>query len=163
MEIGPNEDYGSLSQRCAEEGADLIMESVELISQGIEERSPQDDSRATFARLLNKDDLIIDWNLPAGVIRNRIRGLTPHPGARTSWEKGMLRIQEADCLDEDSPSSSPGSVLRVGASGIHVQTGDGVLRVLRLQPENKKPMKIKEFLNGYEVLVGSAWGSKRAG
>ncbi len=160
--VSPDENYGSLSKKCAEQGADLILDSLKLISRGVEQRVPQDDSLASFARLLNKEDLVIDWSLPARTLQNRIRGLTPKPGARTFWDKGLLRIQEAVDLEVSTTSrpADPGVLLAVGEEGIDVQCGNGVLRVLMVQPENKKPMRIKAFLNGYPVKSGSIWGQK---
>ena len=164
LKIGEEDDYGTLSQRCAAKGAELILRSLELISEGKEPRIPQDDKEATFARLLKKEDLYIDWTQSARDIRNRIRGLTPQPGARTIWEKGLMRIRKAVVLDDRTPGTSPpGLILQMEADGIDIQTGKGVLRILELQPENKKPMSTKDFLNGYSVKVGSQWGFRSQG
>ncbi len=158
IQILAEEDYGSLSNRCAVEGAELILRSVELIALGQEPRIQQDDHQATFAPLLQKADTEIDWTLPAGVIENRIRGLTPLPGARTAWNAGVLKIQKARAFDQDSPNASPGQIVAIRSEGIDIQTGQGVLRILNLQPENKKPMEVKEFLNGRSIQVGLRLG-----
>ncbi|MCA9425496.1 MAG: methionyl-tRNA formyltransferase [Candidatus Omnitrophica bacterium] len=162
LEILPEEDYGSLSRRCAEMGAELVLHSAGLIAEDQEPRTPQDDLQATFAPLIKKEETVIDWRRSSREIKNRIRGLTPIPGARTFWNESVLKIQRSLALNEDSVGALPGEVLAVGPEGVDIQTGEGRLRITKLQPENKKPMEIQEFLNGYRLEVGSLFSNPQA-
>ena len=114
LEILPEEDYGTLSRRCAEMGAELVLHSAGLIAEDQEPRTPQDDLQATFAPLIKKEETVIDWRRSSREIKNRIRGLTPIPGARTFWNESVLKIQRSLALNEDSVGALPGEVLAVG-------------------------------------------------
>jgi methionyl-tRNA formyltransferase len=129
----------------------LILESVEMIAAGQEPRVVQDDFQATFAPLLSAADCEIDWKLPAKSIASRVRGLNPHPGAKTHWNRDTLKIQAANWLPDEGGDAIPGQIVRTTPQGIDVQTGEGLLRILALQPQNKKSMLAKEFLNGYRL------------
>lgn len=158
LAIHPEETYGELSDRCARLGADLILRSLELIAAGTEPRIPQDDSQATFAPLLTREDSLIDWTMPATTLTNRIRGLTPHPGARTETQGAVLRILSADALPDSGRGLPVGTAAEVGPDGIIVQSGEGMLRINRLQPEGRPPMSVRDFLNGRRLEPGTRFG-----
>lgn len=160
LAIGPDDTYGELAERCAEIGAGLILKSVRAIDDGTAPRIDQDDSLATFAPRIKPEDSVIDWEKSAEAIRNRIRGLSPKPGAYSVFSGRRLYIQETRVLQElDEPSQGrPGEVVRAGKQGLVVTTGEGFLDLLSVQPENKSAMSGKAFVNGYRVKAGDQFG-----
>lgn len=142
---------GSLAEKLSLLGARLILDALVRIE--IDGLTPiaQDDSIATFAPLLKKHDGRINWTSSATQIKNRVRGLSPWPGAFTTLDGKTFKILEADVI---SGTDAPGKI----SIGIHdtivVGTGDMLLSILRLQPEGKKGMTAGEFLRGQRAITG---------
>jgi methionyl-tRNA formyltransferase len=111
----------------------------------------QDSSRATLAPLLKKEDGLLDWKLPAEEIRNRVRGLTPWPGACGFLDGKLLKILETEVVPGEG---EPGVFYQSGKNVLDVGTGNGLLRFIRIQPEGKKPMTAGEFLRGHREIAG---------
>ena len=157
-EVTIEDDGTSLTlwKRLSEVGAELLVETVGLIASGSAEPVKQEDSLATYAPMLKKEDGVIEWSRPAREIRNRIRGMQPWPGAYTYWtlkgSKIMLKLLSAKVLP--GPSSEPGRVLDAGEKGLIVATGEGALLVERLQAEGSRPMEAGEFLRGHRIRPG---------
>ena len=164
LPIGPDESYGELAERCAEIGAELVLKSVRAIDSGTAPRIMQDDSRATFAPRIKPDDSVIDWKQPADAIRNRIRGLSPDPGAYSVISDKRLYLREVRVLAHLDPDSTrePGEVVRAGKQGLVVVAGEGFLDLLTVQPESKSVMSGKAFVNGYRIKVGDRFEDKAA-
>ncbi len=153
--IGDDDTAEDLAVSLSNEGAALLKETIALLSEGRLKPRPQDDSKATFAPVLKKEDGRIDWTKGSEEIRNLIRGLYPWPGAYTQW-KGLLKIHSA--LAHTGPGvnavASPGTVIGVQGGTIDVACGEGVLRITELQPENKRRMSAAEFISGYRIGKG---------
>ena len=158
IEIRPDEDYGALSDRCAHEGAALVIESLRAVQAGAVVKKPQDDRAATFAPLLKPEDSIIDWNASAERIHNRVRGLSPRPGASTEFRGKRVLLVRTEPVEHDSSGAVPGRVARAGGEGLLVETALGWLRIDRLQPENRSVIAGIDFVNGYRVEVGDQFG-----
>jgi methionyl-tRNA formyltransferase len=108
--------------------------------------------------LLKKEDGVIDWALPAIALANRVRGLSPWPGAYTTVAGGdRWTIWRALALP-GSVTKPPGVIVAVTNEAIHVATGDGVLAILELQSANSRHMAVSQYLAGHPVAVGSQLG-----
>ncbi|KKS37856.1 MAG: methionyl-tRNA formyltransferase [Candidatus Sungbacteria bacterium RIFCSPLOWO2_12_FULL_41_11] len=149
-----------LSQILSKMGAGLIVETIPKWINGEIKPIPQDETKATYSKILKKEDGRIDWSKSADGIERQIRALAPWPGSFTFWKKGKkevrLELLEASVektadLSDDHVS---GKVL-IKERRLFVKTGQGYLGILRLQPEGKKEMTAKEFLNGYGDINGT--------
>lgn len=156
--ITPDDTVGSLSPRLAELGGRLLVETITRLKAGTLMPRPQDASQATLAPLLTKEDGVIDWALPAVVLANRIRGLSPWPGAYTTIAGGdRWTIWRARAFP-GPVTKPPGIVVAVTTEAIHVATGEGTLAVTELQPANGRRMAVSQYLAGHPVAVGLQLG-----
>jgi len=156
--ITVDDTAGSLSPRLAELGGRLLVETIVRLKAGTLVPQRQDSSQATLAPLLKKEDGAIDWALPATAIANRVRGLSPWPGAYTTMVGGeRWTIWRALALP-NSVTSPPGVVVAITNEAIHVATGEGVLAVMELQPANSRRMAVSQYLAGHPVVVGLQLG-----
>jgi methionyl-tRNA formyltransferase len=156
--ITPNDTVGSLSPRLAELGGRLLVETIAQLKAGTLVPRPQNASLATLAPLLKKEDGVIDWALPAAVLVNRVRGLSPWPGAYTTMAGGdRWTIWRALALP-GSVTKPPGTVVAITTEAIHIATGEGVLVVTELQPANSRRMAVSQYLAGHPVAIGEQLG-----
>ena len=156
--IMPDDTAGTLSPRLAELGGRLLAETIVRLKAGTLVPQPQDSSRATLAPLLKKEDGAIDWTLPAIVLANRVRGLSPWPGAYTTVAgSDSWRIWRALALP-GPVTTTPGVIVAITREAIHVATGDGVLAVMELQPANNRRMAVSQYLAGHPIAVGLPLG-----
>lgn len=160
--IGEDENAGELEASLARAGAELLTEVVARLAAGeaIPGR-PQPLEAGFFARKLTKEDGKIDWTASAEEIRNRVRGLTPWPGAYCDLEAGGRRVRVALVRVETADDAGPardvaelGTVVRVDAEGIVIQTGAGLLRVRELKPAGGRTMSAADFARGHRVRPG---------
>jgi len=146
--IGPGDTAASLHDRLAELGAELLSERLEEIVTGRLAAEIQEDSLATYAPRINKEDGAIDWRRPAIEIDRQIRAMTPWPGAYSSWQGKRLKILRAELADGVvSVTGRPGQVIET-AAGVMVVTGQGTIRLLQIQLAGKKATSVNEFLRG---------------
>ena len=146
-EIGPDETAPELYARLAEAGAPLLAETLRGIERGTLTPAPQDNSQATFAPPLKKEEGRIDWSLPAQRIYNRIRGLQPWPGTFTSFRGKNCAIwgRPADL----APSQQPPGAIALRGDSVIVACGEGsALRIEFVQLEGRKRITGREFANG---------------
>jgi methionyl-tRNA formyltransferase len=148
--IDPLDTAGTLTAKLSAVGAKLITAALQLITDNSLLPVPQDGSRATLAPLLKKEDGLIDWNLPAVDIHNRIRGLSPWPGAYTFLEGKIVKIIAAEAVNG---TGGPGLLYEKNDHTLEVGTGAGLLRIVSIQPEGKKPMTTGDFLRGHRGLA----------
>jgi len=157
--IGPDETAGELEGRLAELGADLMRETVDGLETGTVRPRPQDREQATRAPKLTREDGRIDWNQSARVIRDRIRGTNPVPGAFTEWQGIPLKIHRAS-LAGTGRRAEPGTVLVADPrQGLVVAARDAALRLDEVQPAGKKPMEGTAFVRGNPIAPGSRFGA----
>jgi methionyl-tRNA formyltransferase len=149
--IRPDDTAATLSDRLATLGAELLADTLPRWLAGAIDPIPQDESRATYAPLIKKEDGRIDWAQPAAMIERQVRAFQPWPGAFTHWDGRLLKILAAEVVAGDRPSGLVGPDLTIG-------TGEGGLRVTQLQPEGKRAMGAKEFLAGNRAIVGATLG-----
>ena len=156
-EIGPTETAPELMLRLSEIGAEALSETLANLDDITPK--PQDDSQATFAPILKKEDGLIDWTTQAKAIENRVRGLQPWPNAYTSFNARGLTIWRAEPLASANTQAEPGEVISAYGDDLTVQCGHGTaLRLLELQPESRKRMSGREFLAGKQLKVGDRLG-----
>ena len=156
--ITSDDTADTLSQRLAELGGRLLVETIAQLKAGTLVPRPQDASQATLAPLLKKEDGAIDWALPATALVNRVRGFSPWPGAYTTLTGGdRWTIWRALALP-GPVTELPGIVVAVTNKAIHVATGEGVLAVTELQPANSRRMAVPQYLAGHPVAVGLQLG-----
>ncbi len=157
VEILPDDDQGSLESRLSEVGAELLLETLAGVENGSINPLPQDDSKATLAPSVKREDCEIRWSESAESVCGRVRGCSPRPGAFTHWNGSVLKVWLAAPIESDAAGEA-GEVLSVGADGIVVATGEGAVLLTDVQPENKKRMKADEFARGYRVTKGARLG-----
>ena len=155
--IQPYDTSATLHDRLATLGATVLIDTLNLLTDGRLKSTPQDHSQATVAPMLKKEDGHIDWNIPADAIVNRIRGMTPWPGAYAFIENKRLKIFSAETVTSHS-DDIPGTVVAGFADELRVATGDGTLSVLEVQGESGKRLTIKAFLFGHPIAPGTVLG-----
>lgn len=152
--IGADETSVELEDRLARVGASLLVRTLDDLVAGAAHETPQDDSVATYAPRLTKEDSRVDWNRPAVDIHNRIRGLHPWPHAVTFAGRDRLILHRS--RPQTVASAEPaGTVVKAEGDRLSVATGDGTLDVLELQAEGKRPMPVREFLAGRSLTAGA--------
>ena len=146
----------TLSARLASLGAPLMVETLLGLRNKTVSAQAQDHARATLAPILHKEDGQIDFHRSAAEILNRLRGFQPWPGAYTSFRGKQLVIHRARLVSDAAPQP-PGTLLVEPASLI-TGCSDSLLELLEVQPEGKKRMTVRDFLNGYRPASGELLG-----
>jgi methionyl-tRNA formyltransferase len=157
LEIFPEENAGELHDRLAFLGAEVLQETVERLKQGGVTPFKQEESEASYAPPLEKEDGVIDWEKPAEKIYNHIRGMNPWPGAFTYLEGRILKVFQAKHVIQDFPHE-PGKVVKTSDEGILVETGEGHILLTEIQLENHKRMSSVLFLRGHPLPTGMRLG-----
>jgi methionyl-tRNA formyltransferase len=137
-------------------GAALLVDTVNRLSHGPVHEKPQNESQVTYARRLSKAEGLIDWNLPAAAVHDRVRGLYPWPHAYTHLNGERLILLRTSVEATTSTGAAAGTITGTDAHGIHVATGaGGQLAIRELQVEGRRPMTAREFLIGHPLSAGS--------
>jgi len=149
--ILPDDNAGSLSQKLAELGAELLIETLPGYLDGTLHPQAQDETLATYAPMLKKEDGELDFTQPAEALARRVRAFTPWPGAFTHWQGQPFKILRAHAVPGNT--STPG--LKTVIDGLPaLGTPDGWLVLETVQPAGKKPMPGKAFLQGAREWTG---------
>ncbi len=159
LSVGDDETFGELHDRLAALGAEALMEALDLIACGGVCAVPQNPAAATFAPSITKEECVINWTLPAGMIHNRVRGLSPSPCANTRLPDGkrllMYRTERVSAVY----AGHPGEVVDVlKKKGPVVLTGAGAVCITSAKPEGKREMPGFELVNGHYLSVGDRLG-----
>ena len=155
------ETTGTLSESLSRVGAELLSQVLAGAAAGRPlEGTVQDEERASYCRIVRKEDGIIDWAEPAALIERKVRAFDPWPRAVTTWKgASLLLLKTAVYPGTFTGAGEPGAVLASDTRrGLLVRTGDGVLAIERLQLQFKKPLDWRAFLNGHPDLVGARLG-----
>ncbi|HKV04556.1 MAG TPA: methionyl-tRNA formyltransferase [Candidatus Acidoferrales bacterium] len=156
--IGPDEAAPELAARLADAGAPLMADTLRALDRGEITPTPQDNSRATLAPPLKKNDGQIDWRSDAPKIYNRIRGLQPWPGAFTTFRGKHCQIWGRP-LKPVAAGGMPGFILPTQEDGLLVICGGNtVLRVEQVQLEGRNRVTDGEFMNGARIRPGERFG-----
>lgn len=155
--IAPDDTTQTLHDRLALLGAEALVQALAKLVQGELLPQPQDEMRATYARKLVKEEALLDWSRPASALALQVRAFNPWPVAHARLNDELLRIWDATA-ERGTNRATRGEVIAAAATGIVVQTGDGVLRLLRLQAEGGRALSAREFLNGHPLNIGARLG-----
>ena len=165
--IEPEDSTGTVHDKLAGLGAELLARALPLIAGGQAAKTPQDDTRSTYAPLLTKEVEKVDWTKSSVDIFNQVRGLNPWPGAYTLLGDKVLKIwQTRACTIDRLPGPIPeladkqhGEILgRIPEVGFAVATGNGCLAVEEVQLQGSRRMKAEEFMNGHQISAGTVLG-----
>jgi methionyl-tRNA formyltransferase len=155
--IGARETAATLHDRLATLGAEALLDALEEIAQGTAQPRAQPAEGVTYATKLRKEEATIDWSRSAAELDRQIRAFDPWPVAETRLHGRQLRVWQATPVDSRA-SRNPGEVLATSAVGIDVSTGNGVLRLTRVQRAGRKALSAAEFLKAHR-LDGAVLGS----
>lgn len=161
VDILDSDNYESLHDKLSIAGRDLLKETLPNIFTGNIAPEKQDDSLATFARNILREDEKIDWNKSARQIFNQIRALDPTPGAFTYLDENVLKIWNSEVVDleENFSSKKVGTIIKQDKKHIYILCGKNtVLKVKELQISGKKRMPVVNFLSNKKDYVGTILG-----
>ncbi len=149
--IGPDDTTGSLHDRLAWIGAELIVEALEALPRGLV-ATPQPADGVTYAAKIGKAEAGIDWTRPAAEIERAIRAFNPFPGAVATLHDTPIKLWRARAIDA---GGSPGEVLLAEGAGVIVACGEGALCVTELQKPGGKRLAAADFLRGMPIATGA--------
>jgi len=155
--LAADETNGSLQDKLTPLGARLLLQTLQGLKDGTLTAQEQNESRATFAPLLKKEDGLIDWQHTARGIERRVRGLHPWPGSYTFWNGKLLKVHRASIVADNS-EPNPGAVLRADPGGFWIATGFGVIGLDEVQLESKKKLPGAAFIQGSRIKAGDRLG-----
>jgi methionyl-tRNA formyltransferase len=162
IDIRSSDTGGSLHERLAQIAPDALLHSLRLFGEGSAPRIPQDNSLATYASKLKREDGRIDWSEPAQTIERKIRAFNPWPGAfmelaprwLDSGAAGGRNLKIFSASVEDL-SGEPGEILR-SEDELVIAASKGALSLSEVQLEGKRPMRASEFLRGHAAMFRAA-------
>jgi methionyl-tRNA formyltransferase len=157
VSISADDTTGSLAVKLAQAGAQLLMETLPLWIDVRIQAQPQEESRASYSKVITKGDGEMDWRLPALDLWRRVRAFDPWPGCYAWWRGKRLKLGKVVPLYGEK-SGEPGKVIALSPPApatVGVETGDGVLGLLRVQLEGKHEMSAEEFVRGQREFIGS--------
>lgn len=156
LAIGEDETAGELGVRMAELAAFVVREDIPRLLAGELSSTPQNSSEATQAPPLEREHGRIDWKKPAANIHDQVRGLSPRPGAFTTYRGKQLRITRTSKVSA-APPLAPGE-LRVERPGVLIGTGAGALELKFAQVEGRRELPVLELVNGRALVDGERLG-----
>ena len=152
--IEENDNFEDIHDKLGECGAALILKTLDTLEKGETVRIPQNDTDATYAAKITKEDCVLDFSLDAHTLHNRIRGLSPIPLSFSHTPDGkMLKIVESRICDTVTDNAQAGEVVSLD-NGITVACGSGAIRITKVLPEGKSRMNAEDFIRGRKISVG---------
>lgn len=149
--LAPDETGASLHDKLAQLGGDLLIETLPGYLSGAIQPQPQDDSHATLAPRIDKEEGRIDWTQPAAQIERTVRAFTPWPSTFTTWNDQTLKILSGHVINGNA---TPGKVVQ-GNGVLAIGTGEGLYAPDRLQLQGRNAVTSAEFVRGYGQFVGA--------
>ncbi len=151
--VGPNDNGGSLHDRLAQLGAEVLRDGLTLARAGMTlQAEAQPEAGLTYARKIDKAEAKLDWSLAAKNLADKIRAFSPWPVAETELQGERVRLYQAVVLGDDS-GKPPGTVLAAGKEGIDIACGQGTLRLLALQRDGGRVQSAAEYLNARPMTL----------
>ncbi|TQE91573.1 methionyl-tRNA formyltransferase [Ureibacillus terrenus] len=145
--IEKTDHTGILFEKLSLLGRDLLKDTLPSIIAGTNDRIPQDESKATYAHNITREQERIDWSKSAREIYNQVRGLQPWPVAYTTYKGDIVKIWWAQ-VGGSKTEGRPGEVVKIEKDYFEVAAGEGTLKILELQPAGKKRMSAEDYLRG---------------
>jgi methionyl-tRNA formyltransferase len=158
IKIRPEETAGELHDNLAILGSEVVAETVDAIAAGTAPRLPQ-QGEVTLAPKITREICEIKWDADALSIHNLVRGLSPYPGAFTTLNGRLLKIYRTQVFRTYGRNKRPGQIARIEKAAIHIQTGNGLVSILEMQPEGRRRMSAEEFLRGHILSTSDAFGT----
>lgn len=152
--VSNDDNYESLSKKLAETGADLLIKTMPNYILGKIKPIPQEHNKATYTKIIKKEDGKIDWSKSANEIERMTRAYYPWPGAYANIKNKIIKIIEADVL-ENNDSHQIGEMFLTPENQLAAQCRKNILIIKKLQLESGKILIAKEFLNGHKDFIGS--------
>lgn len=146
-EITPDMTTAQLHDKLMVQGADLLLQTVQLIEENKAPREKQDDNLSCYAKMLNNDNCRIDWTKSAQDIHNLVRGLNSWPAAYTTLNNKKFKIWQTRVT---TGTGNPGQIIKLTKQSIIVATGKGAIELLEIQPPNKAKMPASSYINGHK-------------
>lgn len=160
VKISEVDSTGDIFDRLAEASKSLIVTAVEEIVEGKLIPIPQNDAEATHADKIRPEDEVIIWSESAVAVHNRIRGLAPFPGAKTTLEGSLVKIYASSLIDFEPPlDAKVGEVVECKKSRLYVKCGEGCIALQTLKPEGAKLLTSADMINGRKVKLGDVFGN----
>lgn len=153
VEIGDNETSAELFARLTPIGVEVLAETLQLVSAGRGPRLPQNESEATYAPTIRKEDGKLDWSQPARALVNMIRAFNPWPGTFCEFREQQLKVWRAN-LGANDTTPSPGRIEEISAAGISVATSDGLTRLTEVQAPGRPRMSATDWARGARIQIG---------
>ncbi|RME84889.1 MAG: methionyl-tRNA formyltransferase, partial [Caldilineae bacterium] len=153
--IRPDDTAGSLSDRLARQGAELLLNVLPCYLAGKLKPRPQDHEHASKCTLLKKEHARMDWSRPAAFLERMVRAYDPWPGAFTTWSGQMLKVGKALVVEGEAPV---GRVIEHEGRPA-VGTGQGLLVLEQVQLAGKRMMSVQDFLRGRPDFIGASLGT----
>ncbi|MCC2678074.1 MAG: methionyl-tRNA formyltransferase [Pseudobdellovibrio sp.] len=150
IEMGATELY----ERMSKLGCELLVNDLVQYIKGELQPVVQDESQVTIAKKIEKSESQLSWNLPASVIHNRVRAFDMGPGTYVMIKEKRLKIHKTYLISGATDKLQPGQIVRVGSSELVIQTGEGQLGLLIVQPESKPRMSIADFVKNLNAKEG---------
>ncbi|WP_113929847.1 methionyl-tRNA formyltransferase [Bacillus sp. P14.5] len=152
VEIDERDHVGTLHDKLSEAGANLLIETIPPLLNGEISPEKQDESKATFAWNIKREQEKIDWTKAGEEIYNHVRGMHPWPVAYTELDGSVLKVWWSEKVQ--GHKGSPGEIVSVEEDGIVVSTGSDVsIKITELQPSGKKRMSAKDYIRGAGSFV----------
>lgn len=149
VEILGEDDYNSLMPKLADVGAKLLLQALEEIENKTVKFTKQDDSKATFTKLIQKEDALLDFNESAENLVNKVRAYVENPTAYFYLGDDRIKVYKAKVEAGDLPNVGIGDVVTVNKKMFLIKTGKDTLSILKCQASGGKVLDVKDFLNGY--------------
>lgn len=154
--IAPGDTAGTLHDRLARLGGELIVGTLEELAAGTARQCAQPEAGITYAEKISKREALIDWSDAALRVVRRVRAFNPWPVAETKLAGAQLRLWDAELapamgLVPEAQPAPPGTVLRASDAGVDVACGQGAVRILRLQLAGRKPLAAREFIKAQHL------------
>ena len=155
--IGDTETAGELHDRLAEQGAQLLVRTLDDIADPDFVPTPQPNLRTTYARMLKAEDKALEFDAPALHVCARVNGMSPWPSVSAMADDLRLTLLRARPSDVPVDEAAPGTVLVASAKyGLHIACADGAIEVLEIKRPGKRAMSTADCLRGIDLVVGSA-------
>ncbi len=155
--ISEEDTVGTLHDRLAEIGAELIARTLLDYRNGAITPKKQDDMKATYARKLSVEEFVVDFRLPANEVSRKIRGLSPYPGAATRLNGETVKPLFACVTETGGVLGEPGTVLTLSPEGITVACGEGAVVITQVKPENRSAMTAHAYTLGHRIKAGDGF------
>ncbi len=151
-EIGNDANVGQVFDDLAQIGAELLIKTLDGIENGTVKPEKQDETKATYAEKITKEECAVDFNESAEALHNKIRGMYPFPGAYCYCEGKLFKLCKSAVSEEDFDGKI-GEVVKLDKSGVYVKCGEGTLVLTSIKPEGKGEMSASDLINGRKITL----------